>query len=257
MLANILHSKPFLRIGLQDAFHHISYIFGDEARNFEVSIQDLFVQIGRICVFKGQIATNESEKDDSHTPNVNLGSMIALSSNHFRCSVTWRSAGCLQSLASLVGIGETKIDNFHVLVVVEKQIFRLQISVHNIELVQVFDTGNYLVEKLDGLRLFDPLILDNVVKKFTAGRILHYQIQLLGSFNDLVQLNNVRMSNHFEDVDFASNPFHIVYVHNFVFFKNFHGNTLPSQLVYPQLDLSKSSFANGLVEYVVTHIFRA
>ncbi len=51
---------------------------------------------------------------------------------------------------------------------VQQQVLWLEVSVHDIELVKILDTGDYLVEKFDGQWLFDSLILDDEVKKLTA-----------------------------------------------------------------------------------------
>ena len=68
---------------------------------------------------------------------------------------------------------------------VEEQVLGLEIAMHNVEFVQVLNTSYDLVQELAGLRLFDPLVLHNVVKELSAAGILHDQVQLLWSLDDL------------------------------------------------------------------------
>jgi len=58
------------------------------------------------------------------------------------------------------------------------------------KLMQVFHSGNNLMKELASLSLFDPLILNNEVKEFAATCILHYQVQLLWSFDDLKKITS-------------------------------------------------------------------
>jgi len=67
---------------------------------------------------------------------------------------------------------------------------------HDIQLVKILNSCDNLVEKLQGLWLFDSLILDDVIKKFTTIRILHYQVQLFRRLNDFIKLDYVWVSDH-------------------------------------------------------------
>ena len=63
------------------------------------------------------------------------------------------------------------------------------------ELVQIFDSSNYLVEKPASFRFFDPLVLNNKIKELTATCILHDQIELLWRLNNFIKLNYVWVPN--------------------------------------------------------------
>ena len=56
----------------------------------------------------------------------------------------------------------------------------------DVKFMKVLDSCDYLMEELEGLRLFDSLILDDIIEKFTSVSILHDQVQLLWSLNDLI-----------------------------------------------------------------------
>ena len=93
-----------------------------------------------------------------------MRAVIALPGDHFWRRVARRAAGCLQGLPRLVGITQSKVDDLDVLVVIKEKIFGFEISVYNIKLVEIFNTSDDLMEELEGLWLFDSLILDNIVE---------------------------------------------------------------------------------------------
>ena len=52
--------------------------------------------------------------------------------------------------------------------------------------VQVFNTGEDLMEEAAGLSILESSLLHDVVEELTAGCVLHDQEQLLAGLNDLV-----------------------------------------------------------------------
>ena len=72
---------------------------------------------------------------------------------------------------------------------------------HDPELMQVLYTANYLLEELACLLFFELLLLDDVVEELAPTDVLHYQVQFLRGLDDLKKLDNVRVSDQFEDVD--------------------------------------------------------
>jgi hypothetical protein len=55
------------------------------------------------------------------------------------------------------------------------------------ELVKVFNASYDLMEEFASLCLFDPLVLHNEVEELTSTRILHDQVELLRSLNNLLK----------------------------------------------------------------------
>ena len=87
--------------------------------------------------------------------------------------------------------------------------------------MQVLNPRYYLLKKLAGFFLAQPLVLDNIVKKLTARNVLSDKIQLPGSLNDFIKLNNIRVSRQFQNLDFSGNSFNVNIFHNLMFFENF------------------------------------
>ena len=74
---------------------------------------------------------------------------------------------------------------------VQKQVFRFQVSVDDAQLVQVLNTTDDLLEELACFRLFQLLLLDDVVEKFASTDKLHDQEELLRCLNNFEELNDV------------------------------------------------------------------
>ena len=87
------------------------------------------------------------------------------------------------------------------------------------------------MKKFDSKRLLHSLILYDEVKKFAARCILHYQIELLWRLNYLIELDDVRVSYHLKNVDFAGDPLYIVDILNFIFFQNFNCHFFTCQIM--------------------------
>jgi hypothetical protein len=64
------------------------------------------------------------------------------------------------------------------------------------ELVKVFNASYDLMEELASLCLFDSLVLHNEVEELTSTRILHDQVELLRSLNNLLKEILVEKDEH-------------------------------------------------------------
>lgn len=80
---------------------------------------------------------------------------------------------------------------------------------HDAELVQVFNTTNYLLEKPTCFHFLELLLLNDIVKELTTADVLHDQKQLLGCLDDFKKLNNIGVSYHLQDVDLPRYSLHI------------------------------------------------
>ena len=78
-----------------------------------------------------------------------------------------------------------------------------------VQLVYVFDTGEDLLKELASLFLFQASVCDYVIKKFSPRGVLHDQVQLFRGLNDLIKLDDIRVTNELEDMNFASYTLHI------------------------------------------------
>jgi hypothetical protein len=108
--------------------------------------------------------------------------------------------------------------------VIEEQVFRLQVSMHDAKFMEVFNAADDLLEKFACLWFLELLLLHDVVKEFTSTHELHNQEELFRGLDDLEQLDNVGMSDHLEDVNFTRDALDICVTNDFRLFKNFDGD---------------------------------
>lgn len=124
------------------------------------------------------------------------------------------------------------------------------------KLMKVFNACYDLMEEFASLCLFDSLVLHDVVKELASTCILHDQVELLGCLDNFIKLNNMRMTNEFEDVNLSGDPFNITDILYFLLLKYFDSDLLARQIVIPELDLAKRALPNSLAEDIVTDIFK-
>ena len=83
-------------------------------------------------------------------------------------------------------------------------------------LVDILDAGDKFEVELAGLLLGESRVSDNIVKELATIAVLHDHVEFFLSLNDLVQLDHVRVTDLFEDLDFSCDTFHVLLVVNLV-----------------------------------------
>ena len=76
---------------------------------------------------------------------------------------------------------------------VKQQILRLQIPMTNMQFMQILQPTNQLLKQLTSLLLFNPPIIYNILKQLSILTIFHHKEQVLGSLNNLIELDDIRM----------------------------------------------------------------
>lgn len=85
--------------------------------------------------------------------------------------------------------------------------------------------------------------LNDIIEKLSPFHILHYQEQLLWGLNDLVELDNTRVADQFQNVDFSAYPLHICHVDYFLFLQDLYRHFLPCQCMSRRFYLTKRPFS--------------
>ena len=75
--------------------------------------------------------------------------------------------------------------------------------------MKVFDSGNDLLENPAGFWFFDLCVLNDEIKELATICIFHDKEELFWSFDDLIELDEIGVSDHFEDVDFSLDSFDV------------------------------------------------
>ncbi len=81
----------------------------------------------------------------------------------------------------------------------------------------------YLILNAGELLLLFP---DDIVEQLTVAHVLHYQEQLFGSFNYLVELDDVGVTDQFQDVNLSRDSLNICYIDYSVLLQHFYGYLL-------------------------------
>ena len=82
-------------------------------------------------------------------------------------------------------VRKAEVDYFDVAIVVEQEVLRLQVSMHDSILVDVLDPSQDLLHKMDSFLLVESLTLNYVVEEFASLRVLHYQVDVRFGLNYL------------------------------------------------------------------------
>lgn len=216
--------QPVVGVRFHDPAQHVLAVGREVTRHLELATQDFLVELARVLVLKGEKASEHREEDDAAGPDVDLRAEVPLTFNHFGRRVARTAARCLELHALFVRVGETEVDQLQVLLVVEQQILRFQVAMHDAQLVQVLNRALDLLEVLAGFLLRELLLLDDVVEEFAPRHVLHDEEKLVGRFDDLEELDDVGVADHLQDLDLSRDALHVGLLHDFFLLQDFNSN---------------------------------
>jgi hypothetical protein len=121
------------------------------------------------------------------------------------------------------------------------------------QLMNVVNTCHQFLEMLASRLLLEPLVLNNKLEEFASTRKLHYQVKVLLGLNNFIDLNYIWVMKLFQNLYFATDPLHILFVLYFRFFKHFHCNFFPCQNMSAKANLAKRTLTKSLAQNVVAH----
>jgi hypothetical protein len=160
--------------------------------------KNFLVKLSSIRIFERQKSTDHRIQNDACRPNIDHNRLIWLFTiDHLRRSITGRTTGRFESFAVLISVGESKVNDSDGLIIVNQNIFQFKISVNNFQFMTVLDTADDLIEYLTSFILIHSLLLDDVVKQFSPTKKLHDQEKIFWRFNDLIQLDDIGMTDKF------------------------------------------------------------
>lgn len=206
---DLIDFEPSFRVDVQNTSQNIFGISRQYFGQFKISSDDFFVQFICVGVFEREVAAQHGIQNDSARPNVCIKALIFFACDHLRSGIARRATGSFEFFSGFILIGEPKVYNFDVFVMIEEQILWFEISVYDSVFVDVLHTCNDLLHEPDGFGFIEPLPFDDVVEEFTAFSILHDEVDVGFGFDDLVELDDVGMAEYFEDADFAGDTFDV------------------------------------------------
>jgi len=93
----------------------------------------------------------------------------------------------------LEAVGEPKVGHDHVPVSVEEQILEFEVTMDDLFLMKVPDGRDKLSEQLAGIAFFEVAVGEDVIEEFAAGGIFEDDSDVLVSFDDIVEMNDIRV----------------------------------------------------------------
>ena len=192
VISDVSNRVSFEWVRVQNHIYEVLRVRTEKLRHFEVSFKNFLVELLCVLIFKRKIAAHHCVQNNTRTPDIRAQAVVTLSFNHFRSSVARAAARRFQFLPFLIQVAQAEVDELYVVVVVQKQIFRLQIAMHNAELMNVFYSRQNLGVHFAGFDFLQAPVLHDVLKKFAAAAVLHDEVQVVIIFNHLTQLGHAK-----------------------------------------------------------------
>jgi hypothetical protein len=101
---------------------------------------------------------------------------------------------------------------------IKQQIFRFEISVDDSIFMKMLNTQKNLMQKFTRLRVINFVMTHDIVKQFPRIGMFHDQVEFSLCFDNLIELDNIRMPYLFKYLNLPRNPVNIRLVLDFVFF---------------------------------------
>lgn len=114
---------------------------------------------------------------------------------------------------------------------------------NNSKFMNIFYSANDLLKHLASFSFAHSFLAYNIIKKLTTLHELHHQKEMFRCFYYFVQLNDVRVTNEFQDMNLPRDSLDICNINNSIFFKDFDGHFLSSWHMGGKLDFAERTFA--------------
>ena len=115
----------------------------------------------------------------------------------------------------LIHVAQSKVHDFERSVEVDQQVFWLQVSVADAQLVDVEHASKELLQVLAGCALLELLVLDYEIEQLSTAGELHDQVQVLLCFDDFINLDDVRVVELLQDLDLPADALNVLPVLDF------------------------------------------
>ncbi len=117
------------------------------------SSADLAEEVSLVLAFEGVVPTQDHVKDNAHRPHVSCKATVVFLLNYFWSHIRRGSTKDLQLLVWRGANAKTEVNQFDIISIVYKYIFKLEISVAYVLTVKIPQALTKLLEKEPGLVL--------------------------------------------------------------------------------------------------------
>lgn len=146
-LPDLLQFETLLRVRIQDSFQQFLALVRKHFGGFVLASDDFFIEFVGIRIFEGEVAAEHSIEDNAAAPDIGAETLVLLACNHFWGSVAGTATRSFEFLAWLVLVGQPEVYYLDVALMVQQQVLRFQVPVHNIILVDVLNPSENLMHK--------------------------------------------------------------------------------------------------------------
>lgn len=144
--------------------------------------------------------------------------------------------------------------HLYVTIVIEQQILRLQIPMHDHVTMAVVYAGDDLLKEPASFRFLQLPIVDDVIEQLATADVLHDHKDVGRRRDDLVQLDDVRMAEELQILDFTPDLAHHIETLDLLTIQYLDRHLVLRHLMLTDLDLSERSRAERGTENVVTDL---
>jgi len=167
-----------------------------EKLTFEVvlSVFDLLRNYGIVLAFEWRGACEQNVKNYAHGPHVTF-LIVPLSAQNLGSHVKGSSENLVHASLRIKFLCGSKINDFNFAVFLQYDVFRLQVSMHDVPLVAVSKREEDLPHNVGCVGFGKALTLDDLVEELAAFAQFSDEVELSIVLEDFLQLHNVRVVN--------------------------------------------------------------
>ena len=142
-------------------------------------------------------AREENVRNDTTGPDIAL--MVVVFVEDLGRDVVWRAKLLVEVTVRVIDQGCTEIDDLdlvELLVLLKKDVLRLEITVHNVPLMAVVDAGEDLFHEDGTVTLAEFTALEDLIEELATLADLGHEVVPLLIFEELIHFNDVRVVLH-------------------------------------------------------------
>ena len=166
--------------------------------------------------------------------------------NHLGSHILISSTECAP-LGVYIFSRPTKVTEFDIEILIDEQIFRFDISMHNIVQMKILQCFNGLGEVNESLRLWEFGFRILVIKQIASLCIVQHHVNILLVQDGIPQGGNVGMVNLAVKLDLSFDEFEFVIWRNILQADNFYGVVFIGGCVNGELDYAKGTITEFLL----------
>ena len=208
-------------------------------------VDNALVDLVVVLVEVGREADYQLVQESAQAVDVGA-SVVAVALEDFGAHVFWGAAEGIAFLAFWDFLGETEIGDFDVAIDIDEDIFWLDVSVDDVQAMQMLKAEKELSHVELGLLFSKLLDFSKMEEHLTSSAEVHYKEKFSFALKRPIQLDDERMIKFLHDLSFNLNLLNFLTFQKLILAHDFHGIQASSILFSDQDDSAEGSSANDL-----------